>query len=78
MARQLNMELVMLYLKDGKVTTVKLSKHRLTAAHGTDRAPDGQKPASEAEADTTEAFELVSKPSYAIPSLGAAPRAIAC
>jgi hypothetical protein len=77
MARQLNMELVMLYLKDGKVTTVRLSKHRLTEAHGTDRAPE-DKAASDAEDDTMEPFELVSMPSYAIPSLGAAPRAIAC
>ena len=78
MARQLNMELVMLYLKDGKVTTVKLSKHRLTAAHGTDRAPGGPKPASGVDEDSMEAFELVSKPSCAIPSLGATARAIKC
>lgn len=83
MARKLSMELVMLYVKDGKVTTMKLSKHRLTQAKDSyEKNPTAtgadDNHASSFDDASAEAFELISAPQHIMPSVGASPQAIKC
>ena len=56
MARQLGMELVMIYLKDGKVTTMRLNKqNKVPAAPSDAKSPRGASP-------VVDDFELVKRP----------------
>ena len=82
MARQLELELVMLYLKDGKVATMKLSKHRLAAADATQTANQpllqGEQDATAFDDSSAEAFELISAPQHVLAPLGSKPQAVKC
>ena len=78
MARQLNMELVMLYLKDGKVTTMKLSKHRLAAAHANEGSCRVEDAPSTIDDSAVEAFELISAPQHVLNPLSTGPQAVKC
>jgi len=83
MARQLSMELVMLYVKDGKVTTMRLSKHRIAAAHAAADAAADAEPSDRDQApidfvEEGEGFELISAPPQMLTSVGGRQVSVEC
>jgi len=87
LARRIGLDLVMLYVKDGQVTTMSLSRPKPSAAAMPTLSarkdvnvppPAGAKPPPPSEAFDEEAFEMVGAPEGILPVLNAAPVAVRC